>query len=202
MTTAFNHTYQSTYTDPYNIQHTGPGWRDMVADLVRAQATGGGVTLSLAALAGNVLSWKYTAAAGVGNGLSISFHVDHDLARAAANRKGYIHVHHGPVAAGQTGTSVWKFEYVLAKGHSQAAFPTSSTTITLTSTSSATQNQHQIIEDTVGIDLLEPDTLIHGYLWRDGAAGSDAGAHWCYYCDFHYQTDRDMTSTKAPPWDP
>jgi hypothetical protein len=180
----------------------------LISDLSRAQAVGGGASLTLDTFRTPTKAWIFTHAATSANGLLLAFHVDHDLARAtpaageASPRKAYIHIHTSPMTAGQTGTVAWKFSYTLAKGHNQAAFPAAQT-IDLTCTTSATQYQHQITEDTVGVDLLEPDTLVLGYLYRDGAAETCTGDQAALFCDFHYQTDRATTTQKSPSggWD-
>lgn len=175
------------------------GWRDLVAHLGSAKDTGLGAHMSWTTFSGNVKAWKFSTGASVSSGLHVAFHVDHDYKPGSL---AYVHVHSAPAAIGSTGNVLWKFEYTLAKGHSQQAFPATQT-ISLITAASATFEMHQITETVVGLDILEPDTLIEGFLYRAGTDPIDncVDDYFALYCDFHYQTDRSTTSQKAPPWD-
>jgi hypothetical protein len=128
-----------------------------------------------------------------------SYHIDHDYAPGTL---AYFHVHTCPATAGQTGYADWEVSYSIARGHNQAssAFPAVST-VTLRCTTSATQYQHQITEDTGGISLLEPDSLLHLAIRRLSATDTCNGSQLLLFVDVHYQADRYGTQQKAPPWD-
>jgi hypothetical protein len=138
----------------------------------------------------------------IAQGVEATFHVNHDYRPGSS---AYIHVHSSPMNAGLSGTVNWKVAWTYARGHNQSgptftAFPACQT-ISLPCVVSATQYQHQITEVEFG-SMLEVDTLIKCYLYRDTTSGDTcAGDVAALFLDFHYQADRNGTSTKAPTWD-
>jgi hypothetical protein len=177
------------------------GYRDLTGDVDRAQAVGGGANLSFTTMVDQVDAWKFTAAATISQRLSVKYHVDHDVYLDSPD--GYFHVHTVPATAGQSGVSVWKLQYSIARGHSRGAF-TSTSTITLNVTTHAGDRTHQITEVAVPISLLEPDTMVRGSVYRDGADPNDTdpGAIFLVEADFHYRTDRWATLNKSYPFEP
>jgi hypothetical protein len=175
------------------------GWRDLVAHLGSAKDTGSGIRMVWSKFTNSINAWIFDTTANINNGLHVAFHVDHDYKPGSL---AYVHIHSSPAIAGATGNVYWRFEYTLARGHGQEVFPTTNT-INLISAASPVALTHQITETAAGISLLEPDTLILGFVYREGGSLLDTCTSDAYalYCDFHYQTDRQTTSTKAPPWD-
>lgn len=179
---------------------TATVWRDMLSPLAHAPAK---IThashLQFTTFIDGIYQWEFTKDADSADVLFVSFHVNHDFKPGSTM---YLGVHTAPSTAGQTGTVVWKYDYTVAKAHDQETFPVIQT-ITMTCNTSATQYRHQITSDTVGLtsSSLEPDTMIIGKFYRDGAAGSNAGSQFALSLDFHYQSDRYGTSQRVPPWD-
>lgn len=182
------------------VSYTADVWQDLTAALGASpteNANAGGMTWQT--VRNNIKAWRFSNASSVTEGLYVYFHVPHDWKPGST---AYIHVHTCPDTAGQTGTVRFRFEYTVAKGHTSTGNPFPATqTINLDYTTSATQYQHQITEDTVGISLLEVDSIVMGYLYRDGAAGTNTGNQFAVFCDFHYLSDRSGTSQKAAPFD-
>jgi|LakMenE01Jun11ns_1017448.scaffolds.fasta_scaffold9950467_6 hypothetical protein len=147
--------------------------------------------------------WAYSFSATVLQQFWTCFHIDHDY---APNTVIYPHVHwFNAAAVPNTGNVRWGFEYVVAKGHSQQAFPlTASTTVYKTQASSATRYMHAIAEVAIGDAIpatnLEPDSLIYMRVFRDAADAADTCTDkvYAFLADLHYQADAFGTLNKAP----
>lgn len=179
---------------------TATVWRDMLYPLTHAPSK---IThashLQFVAFIDGIYQWEFDEEADSSDVLFVSFHVNHDFKPGSTM---YLGIHTSPSTAGQTGTVVWKFDYTVAKSHDQETFPAIQTS-TITYTTSAVQYRHQITSDLVGLtsSSLEPDAMILGKLYRDGAGGSNLGSQFALSLDFHYQADRYGTSQRLPPWD-
>lgn len=130
----------------------------------------------------------------------VVFHINHDYKR---NTKLYPHVHSFISDAGDIGNTVrWGFEYTVAKGHGQEAFP-ATTTVTVDQTYTAVL-QHEVTEviEANAIDgaNIEPDTVIWMRMYRNSSDAADtAGSNvFALFVDLHYQIERTGTINKAP----
>lgn len=144
---------------------------------------------------------RYTFFAGELSEASASWHIDHDY---APGTKLYLHVHWVcPTAA--LGTARWGFEYTVAKGHQQQAFP-EPTTVYVEQATNGVPYMHYVgeVSEANAIDGaalgIEPDTIILVRCFRDGAHVNDTLAADVFgIClDLHYQADRLTTPNKAP----
>ena len=126
----------------------------------------------------------------------ISLHINHDYAPGTPI---FIHVHWCNSGT-SLGDVVWGFEYSIAKGHQQEAFPASSTI--LKTQTVAGQYFHNIAEISTGITSasLEPDTLILVRVFRDAPNVLDTCTDPVHLLcvDAHYQASRFATKNKAP----
>lgn len=184
------------------------GWRDLTADLSAGKVAGSNVpTWAVYRASGSspVGSgiYAYSFAAASMNEVWITFHVDHDYANGTAI---YPHVHFSPTTT-STGTVVWGFEYSIALGHDQEAFPATSTIYKHYNIASNKQYQHLIAEvsdDDAPLKAnLEPDSLILMRVFRDGGAAADdfPDAVTAFTVDIHYKATRFATKNKAPDFD-
>jgi len=133
------------------------------------------------------------------NQVWVDFHMNHNL---ALNTKIYPHVHWMPLVAG-SGTVRWGFQYVIAKGHGQSAFPTVSTTVYVDHVITPSDvNKHLVTEfpDDKAIlsSEIEPDTVIKIRIFRDAAVDTYNGKVHAWQSDIHYQIERIGTINKAP----
>jgi hypothetical protein len=175
------------------------GWRDLTADLSSGRAVGANAPTWAAWNGGDMDALSFSA--GVMNEVWVTFHPNHDVAEGLPY---YPHVHWMPNTT-STGVVRWGIDICSAKGHNQAAFSTTPTTIYLEDTISAdSQYQHRIIEasDAQAATLLMPevDSLLLFRVFRDAAHGNDTfpDAVFGLTVDIHYQADRWATLNKAP----
>ena len=176
---------------------TEEGWDDITADL------GGGKTAGA-----NVPTWStfrngiqaYQFSASQMKEVWITFHVKHDYKDGTAV---YPHIHFSPTGGG-TGVVRWGFEYSVARGHDQEAFPTTTTVYVNYNIATSKQYQHLIAEvtDADAFDAYEADTLILMRVFRDAANAADtfAGTVHAFTADIHFQGDRQFTKYKSPPF--
>ena len=169
------------------------GWRDIVGS---ATVKGSGA---------NDPSWStfisginaYSLSATTMKELWFTFHIDHDYAVGTTI---YPHVHWATTGT-NTGVVRWGFEYTIAKGHNQSAFPTS-TTVYVEQAGSGTAYKHMVAEVAAGISSaeLEPDSLILMRIFRDASHANDTqtSAAFMFTADIHYQCDRVATINKSP----
>ncbi|MCK5613958.1 hypothetical protein KAR91_69490 [Candidatus Pacearchaeota archaeon] len=170
------------------------GWNDLESSFIAGKVAGANVPV-FAAFIDSINAFQFSATV-MKEIFMMPLHVPHDYKPGSTM---FHHIHWSP---GDTDTGVvrWGIEYSIAKGHGQQAFP-ASTTIYLEQAGSGVANQHQIIEDTVGITAnLEPDSLILMRVFRDATHGNDdyTGVAWGHFMDSHYQSDRMATKSKEP----
>lgn len=180
-------------------ERTRLGWRDNFVELKVDSSSPDAPTLAI--LRGNIMSWQFFP-----NELTQAYsgwHIDHDY---ALGTKLYPHIHWVCTTA-NIGTVRWGFEYSVARGHQQQAFP-ETTTIYVEQTTNGTPYLHYVAEvnDANAIDGaalgIEPDTLIIVRVFRDGAHPNDTLEEPVFgiFLDLHYQADHATTPNKAPPF--
>lgn len=171
------------------------GWRDIVSDItVKGTKSTDPVWSSFI---NGLYAYKFSASAL--NEIWTTFHINHDYKPGSAI---YLHTHWASnVATPNTGVVRWGFEYTIAKGHQQQAFPATST-VYVEQSQSSTPNMHHVAEIPAGINSsnLEPDTLILCRIFRDGAHANDTCLDPVFLltADAHYLCDRSATLNKAP----
>lgn len=173
------------------------GWRDNIVELKVDSSSPNAPTLE--AFRGNILCWKFPA--GELTEAHSAWHIDHDY---ALGTKLYLHVHWAPTS-NQTGTVRWGFEYTVAKGHTQQAFP-APTTVYVEQAANGTPYMHYVgeVSEANAIDgaalSIEPDTVILVRVFRDGAHVNDTfdGNVFVSFLDLHYLADKATTPNKAP----
>lgn len=98
----------------------------------------------------------------------------------------------------------WGFEYSVARGHSQQAFPAPSTTYVEHTVALASQYLHIVAEVSLANAIpatdIEPDSIITMRVFRDAAHVNDTyGASvFGLTADLHYERDRGSTPNKSP----
>lgn len=176
---------------------TKQGWRDNIVELKVDSSSPNAPTL--AAIRGGILGWQFPT-----DELTeahSAWHIDHDYAMGT---KLYLHVH-WVCATTDIGTVRWGFEYSVAKGHQQQAFPTT-TTVYVEQATTGTAYMHYVgeVSQTDAIDGqtlgIEPDTVILCRLFRDGAHANDTlnASVFGVFLDLHYEADKATTINKAP----
>lgn len=172
------------------------GWNDIVTDFI-VRSTGP-TKPSYANVFGGI--YCYLWAAGSTTEVQDEAHVLHDY---APGTKMYPHIHWMPTTA-NAGTVRWGIEYTVAKGHSQMAFNTTTTTVYVEQAAGGTAWTHHVAEvsdaNAIPSTNLEPDTVILFRVFRDGSHAKDTYpddvAAW--QIDMHYQTDRLATKHREP----
>lgn len=176
-------------------RRTALGWRDNIVELKVDSSSPNAPTLE--AVRGGILGWKFPP--GELTEAHSAFHIDHDYALGTAL---YLHVH-WVCPTTDVGTARWGFEYTIAKGHQQAAFP-ATTTVYVEQTTTGTAYMHYVGEvseaNTIPGTGIEPDTVILVRLFRDGAHANDTleANAFGVFLDLHYQADRATTPYKSP----
>ncbi len=176
---------------------TALGWRDNIVELKVDSSSANAPTLN--PFRGGILAWSFPA--GEMTEAHSAWHIDHDY---ALGTKLYIHVHWSPKTTSM-GTVRWGFEYTVAKGHQQQAFPTT-TTVYVEQASVGTAYMHYVgeVSEANAIDGaildIEPDTVILVRLFRDGGNVADTFPDEVFvsFIDLHYQADRATTPFKSP----
>ena len=173
------------------------GWDDITADLASGKTAGANVP-TWSTYRNGISAYAFSATAM--KEIWITFHVKHDYKDGSVV---YPHVHWSPNTT-STGTVRWGFEYTVAKGHDQAAFPTTTTVYAETTISTNKQYQHFISEVVEGdaFDAFEPDTLILMRIFRDAAHANDTfpDAVFAFTADIHFQGDGQFTPNKTAPF--
>lgn len=176
---------------------TKQGWRDNIVEIKVDSSSPNAPTL--ANVRGGILAWQFFP-----NELTEAYsgwHIDHDY---AAGTKLYMHVH-WVCPTSSIGTVRWGFEYTVAKGHQQQAFP-ETTTVYVEQTTTGVPYMHYVAEvseanaiDGLALDI-EPDTVILVRVFRDGAHPNDTLENVVFgvFLDLHYQADRSTTPNKTP----
>lgn len=176
---------------------TALGWRDNIVELKVDSSSANAPTLN--PFRGNILAWSFPT--GEMTEAHSAWHIDHDY---ALGTKLYLHVHWSPKTASM-GTVRWGFEYTVAKGHQQQAFPTT-TTVYVEQASIGTPYMHYVgeVSEANAVDGaalgIEPDTVILVRLFRDGGHANDTFPDEVFvsFIDLHYLADKATTPNKAP----
>lgn len=178
---------------------TALGWRDNIIELKVDASSPYAPTLD--PFRGSILAWNFPA--GETTEAHAAWHIDHDY---APDTKLYFHVHWSPTTA-SAGTVRWGFEFTIAKGHQQQAFPATQT-VYVEQASISTAYMHYVAEvsEANAIDGavygIEPDTVIMVRMFRDGAHANDTFPDAAYglFLDLHYQASQATTPNKFPPF--
>ena len=177
-------------------QYIVDGWDDITADLATGKVAGANVPTWTSFRDG---LYAYAFSATTMNEIFVVFHIKHDYADGT---KVYPHVHWSPGVSTATGTVRWGFEYSVAKGHQQEAFPASTTVYVEDTLSVADQYGHRITEvtDAQAFNAFEADTLIMMRVFRDAANDTFSDVAFGLTADVHFQTDRQSTPNRSPPF--
>ena len=177
---------------------TADGWDDITADLGSGKVAGGNQP-TWSTFRDGIQAYEFSAS--LMNELWITFHIKHDYAEGT---NVYPHVHWSTTSTATTGVVRWGFEYTVAKGHDQAAFPASTTVYVEYTVSGSKQYRHIISEvaDGDAFNAFEADTLVLMRVFRDAAHANDTftGTVHAFTADIHFQGDRLFTPNKAPPF--
>ena len=169
------------------------GWRDLTSDIKSSGVGSNDPTWSQ--MFDGFYAHKFSNT--VMNQCWTTFHIDHDYKRGTPI---HLHVHWTTSDAG-TGTVRWGFEYSIAKGHQQEAFPTSQL-VYVEQACVATARTHYVAEIATGLTTssFEPDTLILVRVFRDAQNANDTCTSSVFglTVDCHYQIDRYATINKSP----
>lgn len=173
------------------------GWGDITGEIV-ARGGSGSPTFAAVTGLGNMYAYKFPGNTG-STEVFINFHIPHDYADGTDI---YFHTHWiNATATPSTNNVVWQFEYSIAKGHGQQAFPTP-TTVSVTQACNATRYWHHIAETTAITSAnLEVDSLVMCRVFRDTSHASDTNTDTDVYlltCDIHYQKNKYATKNRAP----
>lgn len=174
------------------------GWDDLTADLASGKVAGSNVP-AWSQFRNGIYAYEFSAT--VLKEIWITFHVNHNY-KDGTNV--YPHIHWSPTTT-DTGVVRWGFEYTVAKGHDQQAFPATQTVYVEHTVSSNKQYQHIISEvvDGDAFSAFEPDSLILMRIFRDGGHANDtfpAAVH-AFTADIHFQGDGQFTANKEFPFD-
>lgn len=129
-----------------------------------------------------------------------NFHINHDYALGTAL---FPHFHFSP-KSNNAGNVMLAFEWSIAKGHSQAVFPATTTKTLIFAIPANSAFKHFIAElptiDAISGIGIEPDTLILMRISRVGANAFDTfpDSIWGATADLHYQANLRGTVNKAP----
>jgi hypothetical protein len=169
------------------------GWNDITSDLVAKSSGSSSPTLTL--FAGLIYAYQFSASQI--QQLFSTFHIPHDYAPGSAF---HLHIHWSDTAASPTGVTRWGFEYIVAKGHGQEAFPT--TTKTVYVEQAAVGSRYHMVAESVAITdpSVEVDSLILVRVFRDASHVNDTNPNpvFAFTADVHYQVDRVATKNRAP----
>lgn len=173
------------------------GWRDNIIEMKVDSSSPNAPTLN--PFRGGIHAWTFPP-----NEMTeahAAWHIDHDY---ALNTPLYFHVHWATASA-DIGTVRWGFEYTIAKGHQQQAFPVPSF-VYIEQATTGTPYMHMIAElseaNAISGAGIEPDTVIQVRLFRDGANVADTLNQPVFglFLDMHYQADHTTTPNKSPPF--
>jgi hypothetical protein len=173
------------------------GWDDITADLGSGKVAGANVP-TWAVFQSGIEAYRFSQT--TMNEVWITFHVKHDYAEGTLV---YPHIHWAPDTT-NTGVVRWGFEYMVAKGHDQEAFPASTTVYVEPNIATNKQYQHIVSEvsDADAFDAFEADTLILMRIFRDAGHANDTFPDpvFGFTADIHFQSDHRVTPNKAPPF--
>ena len=169
------------------------GWKDMTTALSAGRAVGA-----------NTPTWgtfrdgleAYGFSASTMNEVWLVFHPNHDIIEG---ENFFFHVHWAPNTT-DTGVVRWGFEYTIAKGFDQEAFPASTTVYVEETIASDKQYRHIVSEVATGIPMPEVDSLIQLRIFRDAAHANDTftGEVFGLTADIHYRAGKFATIGKRP----
>ena len=172
-------------------------WEDYSSSINAARVTGASQP-TWAQITDGIYGWRFSQS--TLNECWLSIHVFHNY---APGTKIYPHIHWASNGT-DTGTCRWGFEYSVAKGHQQQAFP-SSTTVYVEQAAQGTALYHMIAEvsddDAIPADNLEIDSIILLRLFRDAAHANDTLANGAFaiHADMHVQVNRSFGSVNKAP---
>jgi len=167
------------------------GWRDIIGTPQEPLIAAGRPAWAQIATSG-VYTWSF----GTGEYQSYSYHIPHDYVPGSA-----IHFHVHWFSAQTAGAyTKWQFDWIYAKGHGQAPFPTTASQATVEQQQETIAYTHMIAETTgQTIDGCEPDGLIICKVTRIAPAGTDVtGDVFVPVVDLHYQSTNMATKQKSP----
>jgi hypothetical protein len=175
-------------------------WQDLLGPIV-IRGTGIATDPTFNVFHNSIRAYQFT----VNDYVELMFHLPHDY---VAGSDVYMHVHWGHNNAGVTsGDVTWEFETMYAKGHNQAAFPTSKI-VTVTETASTVQYQHMIAETAISsaggsttlIDnaAFEPDGIFMIRVRLTANTMNGGPEPFLFLADMHYQSTGIGTKQKAP----
>ncbi len=180
-------------------------WRDLIGNIT-LRGTPGANSPTWEEITGMTGMFAYSFSATTMNEIWINYHIDHDIYTGSDSRL-YLHTHWlNAAATPNTGAVRWGFQYTIAKGHQQQAFPATAT-VYVNQTCNATRYMHHIAEislaDSIDMSAFEPDTLILCRIFRDAANIADTCSDKVYLLlsDCHYMADRAGTKAKSPDFD-
>lgn len=180
------------------------GFRDILGETTTRNV--GATKPSFEAYNGVISQFRFSA----GDEEHYDFHIPHDY---VAGTDIFLHVHWSQISATNTGGTVdFKYSFVHAKGHNQAAFTSTPLTDTFTSADvGIRQYQHNLDEIQISSvtpsatqmqsNDLEPDGVIlmtfemNANNLTDSVSPTDPFIH---YVDIHYQSTNVATKSKVP----
>jgi len=193
---ATSHEYRIAAFEALGVGETG--WKDLTAPIFAAPGGVSAPLLTNFGAAGTLQRQEYAFAVGDYVWLA-PFHVNHDL---KVGGYGYVHVHWST-----SGVSVqpvrWELHMQRALGHNQANFSAPTLLATITATPHGTAWRHMVSEvgDADRLTLTEPDELILLTLRRVTNGGTEnTDSVFGLMVDFHYESNRDTSPLKAPPF--
>lgn len=116
----------------------------------------------------------------------------------------YPHIHWTHIIGSPSGNVVWGIEYSVAKGHTQQAYP-ASTTVTVTQ-AAGSQYWHHLVEvsddQAIPSTNIEPDSVVIFRVFRDPTDSGDTFANNAYMItfDMHIKEDGYLTNEKVSPF--
>lgn len=132
----------------------------------------------------------------IGDKVFMMFHIPHDYVPGTDI---YLHTHWIPNGT-DTNSVKWQYTYSFAKGHNQAAFNLTGTTVTAEQAGPGTQYQHMVTETSaITISGLEVDGLLTVVVERITNGGTDnTDDIFMFTSDVHYQSSGLPTANRAP----
>lgn len=172
------------------------GWKDLIAPFDVAK-TGTSLAPVWADMGNGMYAWRFDNAKDTG--LQTQYHTIHDI---DYTKKAYFHIHWCPMTA-SIGNVYFKVEFLICRGHKQndsLMSVVNKQIIYLTGTTDGLAGEHIVTEDTVGINLIEPDCIIIANISRLGTHAIDtyAGSIYGFTADIHYYSHSETTPGKTP----
>lgn len=177
--------FNSGKPEPFN------GWHDILGQVVQ-RGVGSNDPVWEDISGSDFYAYRFN----LGDEVWMQFHFPHDY---ILGTDVYIHVHWLP--DGTNANSVkWQFDYTWAKGHNQAAFNMTGTTITAEQTVGGTAYQHYVTEsDAISNAAFEPDGILMVRVSRITNGGTNNTDNiYMLTSDIHYESDNKATLNRAP----